>query len=145
MSLVNARIHNTFYGRFLLRVLLLQPADHKNMKLFELILFKFNPSFKALNWWTWKTENLQRKQDCYEYHLSFNIKITNKYYGGDDSVSYYWFYNFPNQFKPEKMSQQNERTNLFHLNKLFMIRFYFWTEPLLCWRSCQTGTTWSRA
>ena len=78
MSLVNARIHNTFYGRFLLRVLLLQPADHKNMKLFELILFKFNPSFKALNWWTWKTENLQRKQDSYEYHLSFNIKIVEK-------------------------------------------------------------------
>jgi len=23
---------------------------------------------------------------------------TNKYYGGDVSVSYYWFYNFPNQF-----------------------------------------------
>ena len=25
----------------------------------------------------------------------------------------------------EKMSQQNERTNLFHLNKLFMIRIFF--------------------
>ena len=25
----------------------------------------------------------------------------------------------------EKMSQQNERTNLFHLNKLFMIQIFF--------------------
>ena len=30
-------------------------------------------------------------------HFVFG-KTTNKYYGGNITVSYYWFYNFPNQF-----------------------------------------------
>ena len=34
----------------------------------------------------------------YGWIFELSIRSTNKYYGGDVSVSYYWFYNFPNQF-----------------------------------------------
>ena len=35
---------------------------------------------------------------CFGLNQIWSTPTTNKYYGGDVSVSYYWFYNFPNQF-----------------------------------------------
>ena len=95
---------------------------------------------------------------------------TNKYYGGNISVSYYWFYNFPNQFiwfyvwiciacflyhmfslffcavkwirkdVPTKLKKY-----LFHLRKIENDSEFFWTDKLLCWLCCRTGTMWLRA
>ena len=95
---------------------------------------------------------------------------TNKYFRGDISDSYYWFYKFPNQFIwfsdwiciacflyhmfslffcavewirkdiPTKLQKY-----FFHLNQFENDSEFFWTEEPLYWLCCRTGTTQSRA
>ena len=67
--------------------------------------FWFNKKAVQLKWTVDYAATLifKSKNSSYPYTMSLRYSLhrvisTDKYYRGDVSVRYYWFYNFPNQF-----------------------------------------------